>query len=150
MSTIPRPALYLGLAGLMPFLWGVVTLLSPALADATRTLIGPRFSGHTILIGYGVVILCFMSGVLWGFAARGRGGSWSGYVLSVAPALWAFFFVGGPVAQSLNALVTGFVVLLVIDFRFALWGLTPRWWMRLRLILTSGVVACLALGLWLV
>ncbi len=45
--------------------------------------------------------------------------------------------------------MTGFVVLLVIDLQFSLWGLTPRWWMRLRVILTGGVVTCLALGLWL-
>lgn len=149
MTRVPRPALYLGLAGLLPFIWGVATLLLPPLADATRSLIGARFAGHSGLVSYGVVILCFMSGVLWGFVARGRPNSWTGYALSVGPALWAFFFVGGSVTQSLNALITGFVVLLVIDFQFSLWGLTPRWWMTLRVILTTGVVACLALGLWL-
>ncbi|NYS24201.1 DUF3429 domain-containing protein [Rhodobacteraceae bacterium 2376] len=144
---IPRPALWLGLAGLLPFLWGVGTLLSPALAEVTLRSIGPRFVGPYVLIAYGTVILCFMSGVLWGFAARGEAGRWRGYALSVLPALWAFFFVGGGAVQALWALLTGFVVLLVMDMQFGQWGLTPRWWMRLRLILTAGVVACLALGL---
>jgi hypothetical protein len=146
---IPRSALVLGLSGLLPFLWGVATLLSPGLAQLTLDVIGPRFIGPYVLIAYGVVILCFMSGVLWGFAARGAETLWTGYALSVGPALWAFFFVGGGATQALTALITGFVVLLVIDLQFSRWGLTPRWWMQLRLILTSGVVLCLAAGLWL-
>ncbi|MFU8898378.1 MAG: DUF3429 domain-containing protein [Roseinatronobacter sp.] len=146
---IPRSALVLGLSGLLPFFWGVATLLSPALAQLTLDVIGPRFIGPYMLIAYGVVILCFMSGVLWGFAARGAEMAWTGYALSVGPALWAFFFVGGGATQALTALITGFVVLLVIDLQFSRWGLTPRWWMQLRLILTSGVVLCLAAGLWL-
>lgn len=146
---IPRPALLLGLSGLLPFFWGVATLLSPALAQTTLDLIGPRFTGPYVLIAYGIVILGFMSGVLWGFAARGAETAWTGYALSVGPALWAFFFVGGGPTQALTALITGFVVLLVIDLQFSRWGLTPHWWMPLRLILTSAVVLCLAAGLWL-
>jgi hypothetical protein len=146
---IPRSALLLGLSGLLPFLWGVASLIVPALHDLTLSMIGPRFAGQPVLIGYGIVILCFMSGVLWGFAAGGAEHDWRGYALSVGPALWAFFFVGGGPVQALWALLTGFVVLLVIDLQFSLWGLTPRWWMRLRLILTAGVVSCLALGVWL-
>ena len=146
---IPRPALILGLSGLLPFLWGVATLLSPALAQLTLDVIGPRFIGPFVLVAYGVVILCFMSGVLWGFAARGAQSQWTGYALSVGPALWAFFVVGGGPIQALTALMTGFVVLLVIDLQFSRWGLTPPWWMPLRLILTTGVVLCLAVGLWL-
>jgi len=146
---IPRPALVLGLSGLLPFLWGVATLLSPALAQLTLDVIGLRFTGPFAMIAYGVVILCFMSGVLWGFAARGAEARWTGYALSVGPALWAFFFVGGGATQALTALITGFVVLLVIDLQFSRWGLTPPWWMQLRLILTVAVVLCLAAGLWL-
>ena len=144
---IPRPALYLGLAGILPFLWGVATLLSPALAQLTLDLIGPRFIGPFVLIAYGTVILCFMSGVLWGFAARGAEARWSGYALSVVPALWAFFFVGGGAAFAFYALITGFLGLLLIDWHFSRLRLAPDWWMQLRLILTAGVVLCLALGL---
>jgi len=147
--SIPRAAFTLGLAGLLPFLWGVATLLSPALAQATIAAIGPRFVGPYVLIAYGTVILSFMAGVLWGFAARGAPGAWAGYALAVAPALWAFFAVGGGAPRALSALITGFVVLLVIDQQFSLWGLTPAWWMRLRLLLTTGVVLCLAGGIWL-
>ncbi len=147
--SIPRPALALGLAGLLPFLFGVATLLSPALADMTLRLIGPRFAAPFVLIAYGTVILCFMSGVLWGFAARGAQHRWTGYALSVVPALWAFFFVGGGAVFALNALIAGFLGLLLIDWQFSRWGLAPAWWMPLRQMLTAVVVVCLALGLWL-
>ena len=73
---IPRAALALGLAGLLPFAYGLATILSPALAEATIRTIGPRFAGQYVLIAYGTVILCFMSGVLWGFAAKGAERSW--------------------------------------------------------------------------
>jgi len=146
---IPRPALLLGLSGLLPFLWGLGTLLSPTLHQLTLDTIGPRFVGPYVLIAYGTVILSFMSGVLWGFAAKGAEHQKRGYALSVLPALWAFFMVGGGAAAALSALVTGFVALLALDMQFSVWGLTPQWWMRLRLILTAGVVGCLVAGLML-
>ena len=148
--TIPRPALALGLGGLLPFLWGVLTLIVPGLHSLTLDTLGPRFVGPYVLIAYGSVILSFMSGVLWGFAARADvEHRWSGYVLSVLPALWVFFMVGGGASRALSALLVGYLALLRLDMQFSHWGLTPRWWMRLRLMLTAGVVLALALGLWL-
>lgn len=145
---IPRPALLLGLAGLLPFYWGLGTMLSPALHGLTLSLIGPRFIGPFVLISYGSVILSFMSGVLWGFAAQGQAeGRWTGYALSVLPALWVFFMVGGGATRALLALALGFAALLALDWQFARWGLTPRWWMRLRVLLTAGVILALALAL---
>lgn len=151
-STIPRPALWLGLAGLLPFLWGTLTLL-PSLEAALAPAIGARLVGQDVLVAYGTVILCFMSGVLWGFAARGQAdpgatpaGAVRAYALSVLPALWAFFMVAGAPEQALSALLVGFVGLLALDMQYWLWGLAPRWWMRLRLLLTGGVLLCLLAG----
>lgn len=139
MSAVPRPALWLGLAGLLPFLWGTVTALLPEL-DA---FLGGRFAGVALLTGYGIVILSFMSGVIWGFATRADGaGATALYALSVVPALWAFSL--GPVSLWLLAL--GFVTLLGVDAYCARAGLAPPWWMRLRLLLTTVVAACLVLG----
>ena len=145
---IPRHALILGLAGLLPFLWGAATSLSPALADLGRGLFGQRLVAQPGLIAYGTVILCFMSGVLWGFAAQAAQQRAVPYILSVLPALWVFFTVGGGPVQALSALLIGFVGLLVFDLQFRIWGLAPDWWMRLRLILTAVVVACLGAGLY--
>lgn len=142
---VPRSALVLGFAGVLPFLWGVLTLVSEGAFTATMSTIGPRFVGPYVLLSYGTVILAFMSGVLWGMATRASGGTATlGYVLSVIPALWAFFFVGnGPVSASIN-LIAGFIGVLMIDWVFWQNALAPRWWMALRVPLTVLVVACLA------
>ena len=141
---IPRAALALGFAGLLPFAWGAGTIYVPALYEATITTLGPRFVAPFVLLQYGTVILCFMSGVLWGFATRAEPPvAATGYALSVLPALWAFFAVGGGPVSAAVALIAGFVGLLGLDWLFWNQGLAPAWWMKLRLILTAGVVACL-------
>lgn len=145
MTRIPRAPLLLGLAGLIPFVWGALTLVSDPLADFTLRALGPRFVGPYVGLAYGTVILAFMSGVLWGFATRAEGRvAASGYALSVIPALWAFLFVGGgPVSAAIN-LIAGFVGLLGLDWLFWQRGLAPPWWMELRIMLTVVVVGCLA------
>jgi hypothetical protein len=150
MTQIPKAPLILGLAGLIPFVWGALTYLADPLAQWGVRALGPRFVGPYVQLFYGSVILSFMSGVLWGFATRTSGKqAATGYTLSVIPALWAFFMTGGgPTTAGMN-LIFGFLGLLALDFAFATWGLTPRWWMKLRLLLTSIVVACLAVGVFL-
>jgi len=145
---VPRAALGLGLAGVIPFVWGAATEISPAVMEWGRQVIGPRFVGQYVLIFYGTIILSFMSGVLWGFSARTRGATAAlGYALSVLPALWAFFFVGGGSDKSTWFLIAGFLGLLGLDYGFWRLGLAPPWWMTLRNLLTALVVACLTLGL---
>ena len=144
MTQIPRSALILGLAGTIPFLWGAATLFSEPLAAAGLRWLGPRFVGPYVGLSYGTIILSFMSGVLWGFATRTTGTvAATGYALSVIPALWAFFFVGGGPTSAAIYLIAGFVGLLALDATFAAQGLTPPWWMRLRVLLTGIVVAAL-------
>ncbi len=150
MSRIPTAPLLLGLAGLIPFVWGAATYVSEPLQAWGAASLGPRFVGPYVQLFYGSVILSFMSGVLWGFATRASGSrAATAYVLSVIPALWAFFMTGGgPVGAGTN-LIFGFLGLLVLDVAFWVWGLTPNWWLRLRLLLTAIVVACLAVGVFL-
>ena len=149
-QTIPRAPLILGLAGLLPFLWGALTVLVPDLGLWTAQTLGPRFAGPYVMLFYGAVILSFMSGVLWGFATKAEGSrAATGYALSVIPALWAFFMTGGgPVSAGMN-LIWGFLGLLLLDMMFSLWRLTPSWWVKLRLLLTSVVVLCLSVGVFL-
>lgn len=140
----PRVPLLLGLAGLLPFAWGALTTLAPDLGVRATALIGPRFIGPYVQLAYGTVILSFMSGVIWGFATRAEGEvAATGYVLSVLPALWAFFFVGGGPVSAAVWLAMGFVGLLGIDWLFWRHGLAPHWWIELRLLLTAGVVLSL-------
>lgn len=149
MIGIPRTPLLLGLAGLLPFLWGAGTVIWPALGEPVALRIGIDFIGVPVLAGYGKVILAFMSGAIWGFAARADDArSTMAYILSVIPALWAFFLVTGAAPAALVFLIAGFLGLLGIDWLFWTHGLAPHWWMRLRILLTAVVVACLGVGVF--
>jgi len=149
LTTIPRSALILGLAGVIPFFWGALTLMNDGLATWGIKTLGPRLVGPDVQLFYGAVILSFMSGVLWGFATRAKGTrATTGYALSVLPALWAFFMTGGgPVSAGMN-LIAGFVGLLMLDWQFWRWGLAPAWWMQLRGLLSVLVVICLSVGVF--
>ena len=145
---IPTGALILGLSGVLPFAWGAVTLLSEEAFNFGIENFGARFVGPLIQLSYGVIILCFMSGVLWGFATKmdEKNGS-LGYILSVLPALWAFLSMGrGPISDTIN-LIVGFLAVLLIDRHFYLLKLTPLWWMNLRIPLTFLVISLLGLGI---
>jgi hypothetical protein len=145
---IPRPALLLGLAGLIPFLWSAATHLSPALASWAGQILSPMYLGAYVGLTYGTVILAFMSGVLWGFATKTEGReAVIAYTLSVIPLLWVFLMVSDASDTSTIFLAAGFVGLLFLDATFQAWGLAPRWWLRLRVMLTVVVLACLAIPL---
>lgn len=147
-TRIPRPALILGLAGLLPFLWSAATHLSPALSAWAGQWLPPMYLGAFVGLTYGAMIQAFMSGVLWGFATRAEGREAAfAYCLSVIPALWVFLMVTDGSANSTIYLAAGFVGLLFLDTIFSVWGLAPRWWLRFRVMLTVVVVVCLALPL---
>ena len=144
MNAIPRSALLLGLAGLIPFLWGAATVLLPELGIWGQMNVGGRFIGPYVQLFYGAIILSFMSGVLWGFATKATGQiATASYALSVIPALWAFFMTGGgPTTAAVN-LIVGFLGLLLLDWHFWRLGLAPPWWMHLRGLLTAIVILTL-------
>ena len=141
---IPRAPLLLGLAGVIPFAWGAATVLAPSLGVWGIENLGSRFVGPYVQLFYGAIILAFMSGVLWGFATKATGAS--GYVLSVIPALWAFFMTGGGASAASLNLIVGFLGLLLLDWHFWNLGSAPEWWFKLRVLLTSLVIVCLLPG----
>lgn len=146
---LPPVPFVLGLAGLIPFVWGALTYLSPALTSWGIETLGGRFVGPYVQLYYGAVILSFMSGVLWGFATKASGMRANVcYGLSVLPALWAFFMTGGGPTGAATNLIFGFAGVLLIDVAFAAWGLTPRWWLPLRVGLTAVVILCLGVGVY--
>lgn len=148
MFGIPRAPLILGLAGLLPFIAAAFVSTFPGTAsDAQTARLLTAVDGLAALSLYGTIILSFMSGVLWGFATKVEGSKATiGYVLSVLPALWAFFLRGSSVTDTLFYLSIGFLGLLILDCYFFRKGLTPPWWMRLRIMLTVIVVVCLSIG----
>lgn len=143
----PRAATALGFAGLIPFLWGALTVLVPPLGAGVTGILGERMVGVPVLIGYGTVILCFLGGVLWGFATRaGPELQWKAFGVSVLPPLWVFLAVGGTPAASLSALLVGFFAMLSLDLQFGQWKLVPPWWIGLRIVLTLVTLVCLGIG----
>jgi len=140
---IPRTALYLALGGLVPFL----VCAGVALSGNQVVLRGAE---DEIMLRYGIIILAFMSGVLWGFATNASGKMAAvAYGLSVLPALWAFFTAVGPTPQALGALIPEFYGLLALDYYFWRAGLAPPWWLRLRLPLTAVVMVTLGIGTYM-
>ena len=148
MKKIPNSALILGLSGLIPFFWGTVTSLDFVLENLKLTGLSEEYTGSRINLIYGTIILAFMSGVLWGFAAKVGGKRQPiGFILSVLPALWAFFTFNGFLLNPLAGLIIGFLGVFAIDVRFHYWQLTPEWWLSLRCILTLLVIICLSVNL---
>lgn len=150
LGRIPAAALLLGFAGLIPFVWAallVLDLFAVPKWPIPKVLLG---DGKLLMIRYGGIILPFMSGVLWGFATNARGmQAVAGYALSVLPALWWFFMPGTGVTSALTNLATGFIGVLLLDFAFSRWFLTPSWWMALRVQLTIIVILCLLIGIFM-
>ena len=123
---------------------GRVTSIAPALVSWVPIL-GPRLGGPFVQLQYGIVILALCpvcSGALPPEQVIGN-------VLHtrVLPALWAFFATGAGATSTALSLIVGFLGLLALDYQFSRWGLTPIWWMSLRILLTALVVISLALGI---
>ena len=148
MKKIPNSALILGLSGLIPFFWGAITSLDFVLENLKLTGFSEEYTGSRITLIYGTIILAFMSGVLWGFAANvGDKRRSIGFILSVLPALWAFFTFNGTLINPFMSLIIGFLGVFAIDVRFYYWQLTPEWWLSLRSILTLCVIIFLSVNL---
>ena len=148
MKKIPNSALILSLAGLLPFFWGAVTSFDFVVENLKLTGFSEKYIGSRINLIYGTIILAFMSGILWGFAANVEDKRRPvGLILSVLPALWAFFTFNGTLINPVMSLIIGFLGVFVIDVRFYYWQLTPEWWLSLRSILTLCVIIFLSVNL---
>ena len=133
----PVPAATLGFAGLLPFV--VLAVLAIALPEARVAWV------ERLLVGYAAIILSFMGGCRWGFAAAGLGDgpTHRQFTFAVAPALYAW--VAGQLDFELAALAlaVGFVALYVADRALARGLGAPAWWPVLRLPLTAGATLAL-------
>ena len=129
----PRPALYLGLAGLLPVVGACVALLWGPVEW------GPRAA--TVCATYAAVVLSFLGGAWWGMASAGTAPRPPAGVFcaSVLPSLagWAALLMDrGAGLMTLGLL---FLVVLPGDLWLARAGLAPGWWMRLRVPLSLGM-----------
>ncbi len=139
-SNIPKPALILGIAGLIPF-FGLA-------AAITLHVQVPYGSASLWLVAYGAVILSFMGGAQWGLAtSNGKSSNWRAFSVSVVPALIAWPALFLPITWALATLSVTFAGLLAYDLWTIRRGEAPAWYGQLRLGLTAAVVLCLTLAI---
>uniref|UniRef100_A0A8C0GLW8 Transmembrane protein 69 n=1 Tax=Chelonoidis abingdonii TaxID=106734 RepID=A0A8C0GLW8_CHEAB len=139
----PKPAFYLGLAGLIPFvsvplIMAIQQTYYPELAFAQMT--------------YGATIVSFLGGVRWGFALPENSPAtpdWMNLGNSIVPPLLAWFAIlfKEDLAQAAIMVIIGLGVALHYDL--ALLPTYPSWFKALRVLLTVVAVFSLVATLGL-
>jgi hypothetical protein len=141
-SSIPVSALLLGLAGLIPFVAGALSLW------VALPLLAPGH-GQSLVIGYGAIILSFLGGIRWGTAigpydTRRQAVEFSASVLGSLAGLAAIFI---PPVPALTLLIAGFLMQALWDVTSVESGRLPSWFGKLRMLLTAGAVISLIAAL---
>ena len=140
-QNIPKAALLLGLAGVLPFI--VFGLLAMTLG---AEIVTPT-QADALLIGYGAIILSFMAGVRWGLALTAHNESDQAVqmMVSVVPPLIAWTACFMPFAYALPLLTLTHAAVAVWDIRAMHNGRGPVWYAKLRMILASLAVGILVI-----
>lgn len=136
LRNTPKPALVLGLAGLLPF-WGLAI---------SMLMIDPEMKVGVVRaeIGFGAVILSFLGGIHWGLAVMNKqSADWSRLGWGVTPSLlgWGALFL--PPVWGLTLLLCGFVAAAVIDYRTFTDDKATQWFASLRTVLSIGAISAL-------
>ncbi|ODM22991.1 hypothetical protein SI65_00580 [Aspergillus cristatus] len=155
LEGVPKEAMYLGMAGVIPYLATSLqtVYLSYEINRANTTGDGLLFSGDTaelllhllepIQVGYGAVILSFLGAIHWGLEWAGYGGKvgYKRYAAGVvAPAVaWPTLLL--PVEHALISQFLAFTFLYYSDARAAARGHAPSWYGMYRFVLTFVVGA---------
>jgi hypothetical protein len=141
-QSLPRPTLWLGLAGLLPFL-GAALLAWTAPAEW-------RGVALYALAAYGAVILSFLGAVHWGLALRAPATEAAAMAprlgLGVLPALVAWVALLLPPVAGLSLLAVGILGTATVESAAAGRGLVPPGYLRLRWILSLGAAISLVIG----
>jgi hypothetical protein len=143
-AKLPPSALWLGLAGLIPFYAGALGAAAPDPALSRAALLAFSI--------YAAAILSFLGGARWGLelARAPQAPSTSRLCYSVAPSIggWALALASA-VTPAAAGIAAGFAITFVVQF---VWdsaagreGLAPSWYPRLRGTLTGGVVLACAI-----
>ncbi|KAJ5086559.1 hypothetical protein NUU61_007866 [Penicillium alfredii] len=155
LAEVPKEALYIGMAGVVPYLATSLetVYLSYEINRAASLGDGLIFSGQSaelmlhmlepIQVGYGAVILSFLGAIHWGLEWAGYGGKF-GYrryaAGVVAPAVaWPTLLF--PVEYALISQFLAFTFLYYNDARAAAAGRAPHWYGMYRFVLTFVVGA---------
>jgi hypothetical protein len=143
LKAIPRTALVLGGAGLIPFLFGGISIW----LDIPVNI---KLGISQMTLTYGMIILSFLGGIRWGAAMVQSAKMDTALILSVVPSLLAFasFFMPGQDASLVLAIA--FIGQGFADHAAGRDGRLPNWYPNLRVILTIVVTGTLfSLTAWL-
>lgn len=140
LQHVPKPALYLGLAGLIPF---------AACAGAIWTSVGwIQLNALHLQIGYAAVILTFLGGVHWGRTlSPDATPSWPRLIWSVIPSLLGWIALSANPKPALILLIACFALAFTVDRHAVRAGFFPQWYLGLRRILTLGAMGALLVTL---
>ncbi|KAF2207053.1 hypothetical protein CERZMDRAFT_63053 [Cercospora zeae-maydis SCOH1-5] len=161
MSDVPRPALYIGLAGVIPY---VATSLSTIFCayeihHAHEFGSGLIFSEKTaelllhvlepLQIGYGATIISFLGAIHWGleWAKFGGEAGWQRYSIGVVGTALAWPTILLPVEYALISQFLIFNYMYYKDSRACRAGWAPAWYGVYRFALTFIVGAAIVLSL---
>lgn len=161
LKDVPRQALYVGLAGVVPYLATSLTtvylsfdiqyaanhgqgfLLSGETAEALLHIIEP------IQLGYGASIISFLGAIHWGLEWAGFGGykGYPRYSMGIVATAVAWPTLLLPAEVGLIAQFLAFTFLYYNDARAAAHGWAPNWYGTYRFVLTFIVGASIVASL---
>lgn len=126
----PKPALYLGFAGLIPF-------ISPTLFMAVTETYYPQMA--YLQLAYGASIISFLGGARWGFAlpeSSPEKPDWLNLANSVVPSLlaWVSMLMSDSIVPATTMVIMGLGISLHYDL--SLLPTYPSWFKALRAVLT--------------
>ncbi|MCY7398002.1 MAG: DUF3429 domain-containing protein [Sphingomonas bacterium] len=136
-GALPLSARWLGSAGLLPQIF----LAAVVIGGPSR--LSPAATG--LALAYSALILSFIGGAWWGLVSRSQTSvHWATWLAAVAPSLIAFAAlgvcaIGLPPGPSLMLSGISLMGSLGIDYKFAVTGVSPPGWLRLRVPLSLGI-----------
>lgn len=161
LSAVPKEALYIGLAGVVPYLGTSLSTAYLAWEINNQATLGSGYvlSGDTaslllhiiepVQVGYGAVMLSFLGAIHWGLEWAGYGGkhSFHRYATGVLATAVAWPTLLLPVDKALISQFLAFTFLYYNDARSASRGLAPSWYGMYRFVLTFVVGASIVASL---
>ncbi|KAL8835815.1 MAG: hypothetical protein Q9176_006696 [Flavoplaca citrina] len=161
LNEVPREALYVGLAGVIPYLATSASTVYLAWDINHAALDGQGFllSGQTaelllhiiepLQIGWGAVIISFLGAIHWGLEWAKYGGvqGYRRYAYGVVAPAVAWPTLLFPIEYALISQFTAFTFLYFADARACVRGWTPHWYMTYRFVLTFIVGASIVITL---
>ena len=140
MLTAPKSVYMISFFGFIPFLPGVIFTIGPSEFLGIKDDIFINLS-----LVYAGLILSFLSGCLFSFeVTKNSNPKWIDILIILLPTIWVLIALNiAYVNFRATALALGFLITYELDNRYSKKGLTPKWWLSLRLPLTTLVIISL-------